>query len=94
MFMVDDPELRMDLPVDIEVRVIADVLKEQRDRSKAPIMSEHTQLSETKQDSTMTIPLAFGTTEIILFVAVVGAVLLHKFVGPPRRPFWPPWRRK
>jgi hypothetical protein len=42
----------------------------------------------------MTIPLAFGTTEIILFVAVVAAVLLHKFVGPLRRPFWPPWRRK
>jgi hypothetical protein len=42
----------------------------------------------------MTIPLAVGTTEIILFVAVVGAVLLHKFVGPPRRLFWPPWRRK
>jgi hypothetical protein len=42
----------------------------------------------------MTIPLAFGTTEIILFVAVVGAVLLHMFAGTPRRPFWPPWRRK
>jgi hypothetical protein len=36
----------------------------------------------------MTISLAFGATEIILLVAgVVGAVLLHKFVGPPRRPF-------